>query len=84
MRIKIGVLRGNFYSEDFRKLEINYEESADFEALLMKLLNNRIDAIIEVRQVLQYKIKTLNLPESKKIKSILISDYKNSPSMLII
>ncbi|MGY3804002.1 substrate-binding periplasmic protein [Pigmentibacter ruber] len=82
--LTIGILRGSFYSEYFQNLKIKFEESSDYSSLLKKLLNNRIDAIVEGIIVLKSEIKSLKLPNLDRIKSIRISDFKNTGNMLIV
>ncbi|WGL59279.1 transporter substrate-binding domain-containing protein [Pigmentibacter sp. JX0631] len=84
LNLTIGILRGNFYAENFKILGIKFEESSDYSSLLKKLLNNRIDAIIEGNIVLRYEIKSQKLPNSKDIKSIQISEFKNTSNILIV
>lgn len=83
--IRVGTLRGNLYVTDFIKHGIKYEESNDHNSLILKLINNRIDAIVEVKQVLRYEMKKFEKTDTQSIKSSEITDYPvSSPSMLIV
>jgi polar amino acid transport system substrate-binding protein len=72
-RARIGITRGNFYSQPFADLQaqgaLTVDEAADDSNNLMKLLRNRVDLFPLEESVARYLIASkLELPERRQLQ----------------
>lgn len=66
----IGLLRGNFYKEVLTSYAKKYEESTDYPTLIKKLLNGRIDIVVENYHVMNHALKEFNSESKSEIQTI--------------
>lgn len=68
----IGIMRGdnshNFFKKYGFKEQVNLDVSADEDANLLKLVNGKIDAVVQSRDAIEYRLKKLGM-NGIKIKS---------------